>query len=203
MAQTGLSYEQLGSRLGISGMSIRRWKDRPTEELPKLYKFAVREVTLELIAEGSLAPHDPLVVSILKDEENRFCAAALTSLGMSSDFLKDGVVDSERMVNELQAIGAKPSVQKTVQDSGAALQNFRTLGEQWSKWIGTLLEVFRSQEAQWPDRCIASGALFYLLMPIDLIPDYIPVIGLLDDFAVLGMAASYFYKRLKDLEPGA
>lgn len=30
------------------------------------------------------------------------------------------------------------------------------------------------------------GTLLYLLSPIDLIPDFIPVIGFLDDAAVLG-----------------
>lgn len=32
---------------------------------------------------------------------------------------------------------------------------------------------------------IIGGGLLYFIIPIDLIPDYIPVIGLLDDFAVL------------------
>jgi len=32
---------------------------------------------------------------------------------------------------------------------------------------------------------IIGGGLLYFVVPLDLIPDYIPVIGLLDDFAVL------------------
>jgi uncharacterized membrane protein YkvA (DUF1232 family) len=32
---------------------------------------------------------------------------------------------------------------------------------------------------------IIGGGLLYFIVPLDLIPDYIPVIGLLDDFAVL------------------
>ncbi|MCP4630732.1 MAG: DnaJ domain-containing protein [bacterium] len=32
---------------------------------------------------------------------------------------------------------------------------------------------------------IIGGGLLYFIMPLDLIPDYIPVVGLLDDFAVL------------------
>jgi curved DNA-binding protein CbpA len=32
---------------------------------------------------------------------------------------------------------------------------------------------------------IIGGGLLYFIMPLDLIPDYIPIVGLLDDFAVL------------------
>ena len=32
---------------------------------------------------------------------------------------------------------------------------------------------------------IIGGGLLYFIVPLDLIPDYIPVVGLLDDFAVL------------------
>ena len=35
------------------------------------------------------------------------------------------------------------------------------------------------------DKAIVYGALGYFILPIDLIPDYIPVIGLSDDFGTL------------------
>jgi uncharacterized membrane protein YkvA (DUF1232 family) len=44
------------------------------------------------------------------------------------------------------------------------------------------------------DKFIAYGALFYLLTPIDFIPDNIPFLGFFDDFAILGFAATYYMK---------
>jgi uncharacterized membrane protein YkvA (DUF1232 family) len=39
-------------------------------------------------------------------------------------------------------------------------------------------------------KAIAIGALLYFISPIDLIPDHIPVIGYLDDLAVLSLAVN-------------
>ena len=44
------------------------------------------------------------------------------------------------------------------------------------------------------DKAIIYGALGYFILPIDLIPDYIPVIGLSDDFGTL----IYAYNIIKD-----
>jgi uncharacterized membrane protein YkvA (DUF1232 family) len=44
------------------------------------------------------------------------------------------------------------------------------------------------------------GLLGWLLMPIDLIPDFVPVIGLLDDVVVTGLVLRWVARRLG---PGA
>ena len=41
-------------------------------------------------------------------------------------------------------------------------------------------------------------ALAYIISPIDLIPDYIPVIGLLDDFAILSAIINSLQDELAD-----
>ncbi len=56
-------------------------------------------------------------------------------------------------------------------------------------------------------RALLAGGLAYLALPIDLVPDFIPVAGWLDDAAVLGWiftrCADEFkkYKEFKDLCP--
>jgi uncharacterized membrane protein YkvA (DUF1232 family) len=46
-------------------------------------------------------------------------------------------------------------------------------------------------------RALAIGALIYLVSPIDAVPDPIPVVGLLDDAAVIGAAVAKLYDELR------
>ena len=45
-------------------------------------------------------------------------------------------------------------------------------------------------------KAILYGALAYFIMPIDLIPDFVPVFGLLDDVVVIGMVVHWLIGRL-------
>ena len=42
----------------------------------------------------------------------------------------------------------------------------------------------------------AVGIVIYLISPIDLIPDFIPVIGVLDDIVLIPLAVRFLLKRL-------
>ncbi len=43
----------------------------------------------------------------------------------------------------------------------------------------------------------AIGALLYFISPVDLLPDYIPVAGFLDDASVIAAVCTYFAKEIK------
>lgn len=45
-----------------------------------------------------------------------------------------------------------------------------------------------------PQRALLFGALGYLILPVDLIPDFVPAVGLTDDLAALSIA----YKIVKE-----
>jgi uncharacterized membrane protein YkvA (DUF1232 family) len=47
---------------------------------------------------------------------------------------------------------------------------------------------------------VAYGALFYLILPFDLIPDSIPVFGYVDDFGILGFAVAYYARKFPELK---
>jgi uncharacterized membrane protein YkvA (DUF1232 family) len=49
------------------------------------------------------------------------------------------------------------------------------------------------------EKLSAYGALFYLITVFDLIPDTIPVFGVLDDFAILGIVTAYYLRKFPDL----
>lgn len=42
------------------------------------------------------------------------------------------------------------------------------------------------------------GALIYFLSPIDLMPDFLPAIGLVDDAAVIGLALKFVHDDVKE-----
>lgn len=51
-------------------------------------------------------------------------------------------------------------------------------------------------QAKWKRAIIALLAFLYIISPLDLIPDVVPVIGWLDDLGVLAWAArQVFFKR--------
>jgi uncharacterized membrane protein YkvA (DUF1232 family) len=61
--------------------------------------------------------------------------------------------------------------------------------KRWAALLkGELLTVFyaaRDREAPWGARLLALAVTAYALSPIDLIPDFIPVLGLLDDLLLV------------------
>lgn len=43
-----------------------------------------------------------------------------------------------------------------------------------------------------------AGLVLYLLSPVDLIPDVIPVVGLADDLVLIPLAIRFLYRRLPE-----
>ena len=61
-----------------------------------------------------------------------------------------------------------------------------------------LFYTLQSDKVSKKDKAIIIGALGYMISPLDVIPDAIPIVGLTDDFAVL----SYVLKKIWDcVEP--
>ncbi len=52
----------------------------------------------------------------------------------------------------------------------------------------------------WKSIVTLVAGLIYFVMPVDLIPDFIPVIGYIDDAAVIGLALRYVRKDLEAFE---
>ena len=68
----------------------------------------------------------------------------------------------------------------------------RTLKQQ------TLLVWFAARDARtpWPVRLLALGVAAYALSPIDLIPDFIPVLGYLDDLLIVPLGIALVVRLL-------
>lgn len=79
----------------------------------------------------------------------------------------------------------------------------------WSSRVGNsgllakarqLYEFFLSPEVSGTKKAIVAGALLYIISPFDLFPDFIPVVGWLDDLGVAGFALSYIFSTMNKVD---
>ena len=198
--EANFSPEQLGERLGIAGRTVRRWAELPQDEpLPPLYEKAVHETVYELLAEGRLSPESETAKTVLSESKNNPIFAALKGLGIDFDFLKKSDQSPDSIVEGVMQIGASDKKQQSVDRSKKRVFSYRKLGREWKYRIETLWKVISSTELTRFEKFVAYGALFYLISPFDLIPDHIPVFGLMDDYLILGLAVGFYLRRFPHL----
>jgi uncharacterized membrane protein YkvA (DUF1232 family) len=201
MREAGLSPERLAKKTGVSNMTIRRWTKRSgSAELPPIYGRAIEGAVAEMVAEGLLDPASKTAKEILGHKDVASAQAVIKSLGLPKDFYasKDRT-DTERLIMGLSKIGSDEAKSAKVKNSIPEIKKHKGLGDDWPQKIKILLKVISSRKMAEVDRFVAYGALFYLIDSDDFIPDYIPVVGLLDDYAILGLAAAHYVKRFPDL----
>jgi uncharacterized membrane protein YkvA (DUF1232 family) len=75
-----------------------------------------------------------------------------------------------------------------------------------------LWKLFKHPDTPWAPRLVSIAVLAYALSPIDLVPDFIPVLGLLDDLVLIPMGLALAVRltppalwqaRLAEAEAGA
>lgn len=64
-------------------------------------------------------------------------------------------------------------------------QRLRSLAQQLKRELAVYRLVLRHPETPWLAKLLLGMAIGYLLMPFDLIPDFIPVLGQLDDLVIV------------------
>lgn len=63
--------------------------------------------------------------------------------------------------------------------------NFKDRAQQLKKDIPAIFLAFKNKATPWYAKVLAILTISYALSPIDLIPDFIPVFGYLDDIIIL------------------
>ncbi len=199
--EAGISPEKAAEYMGISGMTLRRWRARPSgAELPGFYCDAAVRMAHRLIAEGRIAADSETALAVLAHGQPAvFGHSVDRTLGLPPDFLSKAANNSDILVAGLSQIGAKPENRRKVHGSIVKILSFQSWGESWKRCISGTMKVIRSRKLTLVDKLVAYGALFYLIMPFDLIPDAIPGIGYLDDFAILSLAVMYYERRFRHL----
>lgn len=76
---------------------------------------------------------------------------------------------------------------------------WKRLGLIWAATRGDAVLVWRAlrhpQSPAWLKLGVAA-LFFYLLLPIDIIPDFIPVLGVVDDVLIVTFGLKFLLKRL-------
>lgn len=65
------------------------------------------------------------------------------------------------------------------------MKNLKEIAKQLKTDIPAVYLALKDKETPWPAKIFAALTIAYALSPIDLIPDFIPVIGYLDDLLIL------------------
>lgn len=65
------------------------------------------------------------------------------------------------------------------------LNRFRALTEQLKHELAVYRLVLKHPQTPWLAKLLLGMAIGYLLLPFDLIPDFIPILGQLDDVVII------------------
>ena len=66
----------------------------------------------------------------------------------------------------------------------------------FAKDVVALYKYMRDKSVPWYKKSVVVGALIYFITPIDLIPDFIPIFGYLDDLGVIMATIKFLGKEL-------
>ncbi len=200
LREAKLSPEQLGSRIGVSGMTLRRCRMRsPARPLPGIVEKKFVDAVYQLASEGRLSVDSASVKNMLANKHYIPFRMAITHLGCSEAMLEQAKNDPRRLIECVAQIGDSVSRRVDVDEKQKKISSFMKISNEWTSRISLLQQVIRSRSVLSFEKLVAYGALFYLITPLDLIPDHIPVFGLMDDFSILGFAVAYYTKLLSKL----
>ena len=67
---------------------------------------------------------------------------------------------------------------------------------EWACQLQTLHIAYRDPRTPWHAKAFGALVIAYALSPIDLIPDFIPVLGYIDDLILLPLAIAYAVRMI-------
>lgn len=197
--------------MGIKDKLLKRFQKKATEAEAAESQDKGDRTAREEIATGAsqpeLAEKEPASQeeTILKRARRRF-EKELADLEMPNLQAKFKEIDRRKIMDvfrRFQTEAKLEDVQKI--DKELPGMNRGPIKEIWPK-IQTLAKTIRDPNTARTSKILAIAALVYLISPWDAMPDLIPVVGLIDDVAVIAAVVStltYELKQNKDSFPSA
>lgn len=74
--------------------------------------------------------------------------------------------------------------------------DLKTRAKQFSQDLPALFLALKRPDVPWAAKVLAALTVAYALSPVDLIPDFIPVLGYLDDLIILPLLAALTVKLI-------
>lgn len=78
------------------------------------------------------------------------------------------------------------------------IERWKTRAEALKQDIHVLALACKDPRVPWPAKLLAAGVAAYAISPIDLIPDFIPVLGYLDDLIIVPLGIYFVVKMIPD-----
>ena len=116
---------------------------------------------------------------------------------MKKDFDEE---EAAGMAAKMGANATEADIQKVAENMDSTKKG--PLVKVWDKVV-QLWDAFKSPDTPKSLKAIIIGGLIYMVSPVDLVPDVIPVFGLLDDAGVIGIVFSQFVRLAGSMAIGA
>jgi len=177
LASSGLSPETLARDVKISNMTIRRLLQRPDSDLiPEKYllQFQRSQTTPEGLG------------------------AEMWTERLQSLFNPAGGKDFEQLWSDLEESGKTAGDYQGLQQRTKKKLLDPNLGRLIKDQVKTVMKALFTDSIPLRLRLICAGALLYFINPMDLIPDTVPVVGYLDDFAIMSLVVGALAKLKMD-----
>jgi uncharacterized membrane protein YkvA (DUF1232 family) len=100
-----------------------------------------------------------------------------------------GEIPSAHELVETAALAQRPAAINTPPNQFGLKMSWKQNTARIQREVHTFYFAFKHPRSPWYAKVVAGCAAGYLFSPIQLIPSYIPVIGFMDDFAVLFIGA--------------
>lgn len=113
---------------------------------------------------------------------------------INKKYLREGAEEIEDADVE-EALNERERIEEKINDSGALMKYLRI-----TKYMFLMLNDYRKgiyKDVPWMTISTLVFTLLYILNPLDLIPDFIPVIGYLDDVTVFALGLNLIQKDLR------
>lgn len=168
-----LSPETFATQVKISNMTIRRMlKETGSAKISEKYHATFDAAT---------AAHPAGEIAGENGAEN------FDFSGAENDFTE--------LLADLEKQGTDCVNEQKIQSDAEQKTKDPLVGNSLKSKVFWLLNVVRDRNGGFKSKAIALGALLYFINPIDLIPDATPVVGYLDDYAVLSLSAALIIKQ--------